>query len=252
MGGCDTHAPSTSIFDASACDLVRWYPERMLTRHRLIFGARLVVLALVGCTVVCGCASTGIAVREQFGFAKREQLVDRIEDAQDSQTKAKEQFASTLDEFKSLTGFDGGDLERTYSVLKRELARSEDRAKAVTKRINSIERVGDALFDEWKKELSAYSSESLRRASAAELDNTRARYERVVGAMRAAESKMGPVLSAFQDQVLFLKHNLNARAIASLESTVLELDREIGELIASMNDSIAQAQAFVDQMTSSS
>ena len=217
-----------------------------------MFRNRVAIVICVATGVACvvgGCASTGIAIREQLGQAKREQLVDRIEDAQEAQTEAKEQFATTLDEFRALTGFDGGDLERVYEKLKRELDRSASRAGAVTKRIDSIERVGDALFAEWERELEEYSSDSLRSASARELDSTRDRYERVVGAMRSAESKMGPVLVAFEDQVLFLKHNLNARAVASLETTVVELDREIGDLIASMNRSIAEAQAFVDQMT---
>ena len=34
---------------------------------------------------------------------------------------------------------------------------------------------------------------------------------------------MKPVLAAFHDQVLVLKHNLNARAIASLEGTAVTL-----------------------------
>ena len=34
--------------------------------------------------------------------------------------------------------------------------------------------------------------------------------------MRLAESRIEPVLKSFRDQVLFLKHNLNAKAIASL------------------------------------
>ena len=34
--------------------------------------------------------------------------------------------------------------------------------------------------------------------------------------MRLTEEKMGPVLRAFRDQVTFLKHNLNAKAMSSL------------------------------------
>jgi len=34
-----------------------------------------------------------------------------------------------------------------------------------------------------------------------------------------AEDQIAPVLKAFHDQVLFLKHNLNSRAIGSLKGT---------------------------------
>ena len=66
--------------------------------------------------------------------------------------------------------------------------------------------------------------------------------------MQRAESKMAPVLAAFSDQVLYLKHNLNARAIASLDDTVIELEGEIAGLIADMEASIAEANTFIDAM----
>ena len=194
------------------------------------------------------CASTGIAVREAFGQAKREQLVDRVQDARDDQEQAKEQFATTLEQFQALTGHDGGDLEKLYSRLQRELDRSKARADDVRKRIDDVERVAEAMFREWDAELDQYQSPDLRRASEDQLRRTQRRYDDLLAAMQRAESRMDPVLTAFNDQVLFLKHNLNARAIASLESTVGALEGEIGALIAEMEASIAEANAFIDDM----
>lgn len=197
-----------------------------------------------------GCASASMAIKEQFGYAKREQLVDGVQKARDAQEDAKEQFASALEEFIAVTRVDGGELEATYKRLQREFDRSEDRAESVRDRITSVERVGGALFREWEQELSEYSSESLRASSREQLEATRRRYDELLAAMHRAESKMEPVLVAFNDQVLFLKHNLNARAIASLESTVGELEQEIGVLIRDMEASIAEANAFIDSMGS--
>ena len=209
------------------------------------------VLALMGLVLAgqgVGCASAGIAVREKLGYAKREQLVDRVEETRDAQESAKAQFATTLEELKSLTGFEDRELEGAYSRLRRELERSESRADRVQDRIDSVERVGGALFEEWEAELDEYTTESLRRASESQLVETRDRYERVVAAMRRAESKMEPVLAAFRDQVLFLKHNLNARAVASMDRTVVELEGEIARLISDMESSIAEANSFLDEM----
>lgn len=197
-----------------------------------------------------GCASTSIAVREKLGTPKREQLVDRVDETRDAQENAKEQFATTLDELKSLTAFDGGELEDAYSRLKKQLERAEDRAEKVSSKIKSVERVGTALFKEWEAELEEYSTESLRNASEQQLDETRRAFNDVLRAMKAAESKMGPVLAAFGDQVLFLKHNLNARAIASLDDTLVELESEIASLIADMEASIDEANSFIDEMGS--
>lgn len=213
----------------------------------LIRPAALALLALI----LVGCASTSIAIKEAFGYEKREQLVDRVTETRDAQEEAKEQFASTLDELKALTGQQPGELEAAYERLQRELDRSEDRADAVRGRIKSVETVAGALFSEWESELDEYSSASLRRASAQQLETTRARYDQVLAAMKRAESRMEPVLDAFRDQVLFLKHNLNARAIAALDDTVVELEGEIGTLIADMESSIDEANAFIDAMSSS-
>ncbi|MFK7758945.1 MAG: DUF2959 domain-containing protein [Phycisphaerales bacterium] len=209
---------------------------------------RPIVLITMLMLLLPGCASTSIAVREKLGTPKREQLVDRVDETRDAQESAKEQFATTLDELKSLSGFDGGELESAYTRLKKQYDRAQDRADKVSSKINSVERVGKALFSEWEKELEQYSTDSLRRASERQLDETQDAFEDVLVAMKAAESKMGPVLSAFGDQVLFLKHNLNARAIASLDDTLLELESEIAVLIADMEASINEANAFIDEM----
>jgi Skp family chaperone for outer membrane proteins len=208
------------------------------------------LLMLAAAAMGGGCASTGIAIREQLGFPKREQLVSRVQDARDEQEKAKTQFATTLDEFQALTGFEGGDLEALYLRLQREQERSEARAADVSKRIRDVERVAEALFKEWEKELDEYQSTELRRASEDQLERTRDRYDQLLAAMQRVEASMEPVLAAFADQVLFLKHNLNARAIASLEGTVAGLTDEVAQLIDQMEASIAEANIFIEELQS--
>lgn len=48
--------------------------------------------------------------------------------------------------------------------------------------------------------------------------------------VREVEARRTPVSNAFHDQVIFLKHNLNARAIASLQKTSMEMDKEVDRL----------------------
>lgn len=195
-----------------------------------------------------GCSSTGIAIKESLGYAKREQLVDKVEDARDSQQEAKKQFESALAEFIAVTGVETGELEAQYKKLKGAYDRSESRAETVSSRIRDVERVADALFAEWNNELKQYNSDQLRRASQQQLNDTKSRYEQLLGAMKQAESKMQPVLAAFKDQTLFLKHNLNARAIAALQGTVTQIQSDVTSLIKEMESSIAEANSFIDQM----
>jgi len=198
------------------------------------------------------CQSAYYGTMEKLGIHKRDILVDRVEEARDAQQAAKETFASALVEFQTVVKVDGGELEATYSRLQKELDRSESRAEAVSERIHSVERVSEALFDEWENELDDYSSAELRRASEQQLETTRGNYDQLMVVMKRAEGKMEPVLAAFRDQVLFLKHNLNARAIASLKGELGALEDGIGVLIRDMETSIAEADAFISSMQSSS
>lgn len=195
-----------------------------------------------------GCQGVYYNTLERFGYQKRELLVSRVKKARNEQERAKEQFESALEEFASVLEFDGGKLEKVYNRLNDSLARSEERAEAVHERVDAVESVANALFREWEDELDDFSSEELRRASARQLDETRRRYEQLIQAMRKAESKLEPVLSPMRDQVLFLKHNLNARAIASIQNEVESIEFEVGALIEDMEKAIAEADAFINEM----
>jgi outer membrane murein-binding lipoprotein Lpp len=213
-------------------------------RHRpIVLASFLLAAPLLG-----ACASSGIAVREFFGEAKRDQLVSRVEDAREDQEEAKAQFATALDAFLALPGVEAGELEDAYVALKRELDRSEQRAEDVRKRIRQIEDVAGALFAEWERELEDYADPELRERSGAQLQETFDQYNRLLERMYAAEATMDPVLAAFNDQVLFLKHNLNARAVASLGGSLPGLESDIQALITEMNASIAEADAFIEEM----
>jgi SMC interacting uncharacterized protein involved in chromosome segregation len=195
-----------------------------------------------------GCNSLYYGTMEKFGKYKRDILVDRVKDARDAQQQTKEQFASALEKFRSVVNVEGGKLQEKYDQLKSELDKSESKASAVRKRINDVEDVAGALFDEWEKELGQYKNSELKAASKKKLEQTRQRYAQLIGSMKQAESKIEPVLSAFRDQVLFLKHNLNAQAIASLQSELGTMEADIGRLIAEMEKSIAEADSFVKTM----
>jgi inorganic pyrophosphatase len=195
-----------------------------------------------------GCDSLYYATMEKLGKAKRDILVDRVKSARDAQEQTKEQFASALDKFRSVVNVPAGKLQEKYDLLKGELDKSEAKAAAVKKRIADVEDVSKALFDEWTKELDQYKNSDLRAESKKKLDQTRQKYTLLINAMKKADSKIEPVLSAFRDQVLFLKHNLNAQAVASLQSEVTTMEADTGKLIEEMEKSIAEADTFIKTM----
>src|SRR2546421_5305452 len=189
---------------------------------------------LVTCLTLLGCKSANYALWNKLGYEKRDILVSRVEKAKNDQEKAKEQFKTTLDRFKELTNFQGGALEDKYKKLSAEYDRCKARADDVSSRINSVDTVAQDMFKEWKSELSQYSNADLRRKSQQELYDAQARYQQLIALMRKSEQKMQPVLTAFHDQVLFLKHNLNAQAVASLQTTAQGIETDVQALIKDM------------------
>lgn len=199
-------------------------------------------------TALGGCRTAMYEAYEKFGIEKRDILVKRVSAARDAQSEARDQFSSALDQFRSIVQVEGGDLERTYDRLNGEYESSRQRAEAVRERIDAVERVAEDLFVEWERELEDYSNRSLRRDSERLLRDTRQRYGTLIQAMRRAEKTMDPVLSVFQDQVLVLKHNLNARAIGSLRNELASIEKQTQALIADMDEAIAEANAFISSM----
>jgi len=206
-----------------------------------------IVLA-VGMALTGGCKSAYYGAWEKLGWAKRDILVDRVKDAKDDQEAAKKQFQTALQQFQALTGFQGGELETRYKKLDKEYQACESRANDVHKQVAAVDTVAQDLFTEWQKELAQYEDPSLKRASEEKLRDTRSRYGQMLSAMRNAESKMDPVLKKFKEQVLFLKHNLNAQAISSLQTQVTGIQGDVDKLIKDMDASIQEANAFISQM----
>lgn len=210
------------------------------------------VLIVAAIALLAGCQTARTAYYnawEKFGYAKRERLVDNVKAAQGEQEQAKAEFANALEQFKSVVHFDGGDLEKTYNKLNDAYAQCETRAEGVKSKIGSVKNVADSLFAEWQGEIKGMGDDpSLQSQSQALLDKTKGGYAEMITRMDSAAKTMDPVLTKFKNRVTFLKHSLNAQAIASLKGTELELGNDIDNLIREMERSIAEADQFIDQV----
>jgi hypothetical protein len=205
------------------------------------------VFALSG-ALLFGCAKTYYGAMEKMGIHKRDILVDRVKAARDAQSEAQEQFKSALEQFSAVVRVENTDLKKTYETLNAEYEASEEAASNVSERINKVESVADALFEEWTDELALYKSAELRNSSKQQLQKTKTRYQKMLDSMHRAESSMSPVLSTFRDNVLFLKHNLNAQAIGSLRMEFNSLKGEIDSLIRKMNTAIEMSNQFISDI----
>ncbi|MCP3909037.1 MAG: DUF2959 domain-containing protein [Oceanicoccus sp.] len=197
---------------------------------------------------LCGCESTYYSAMEEVGYHKRDILIDRIEQAQEAQIEGQEQFKSALEQFKSVVNFDGGELEEVYNQLNDEYENSVEAAEEISNRIEKVDSVASALFDEWSDELNQYTSTNLRRDSERKLKETQRRYKNLLNAMRKTEKSIDPVLNTLRDNTLYLKHNLNARAISSLKNELGTVNKNVNALIDNMEQAIRESDAFIKQL----
>jgi hypothetical protein len=197
---------------------------------------------------VVGCQTTYYAIWEKMGKEKRHLLKDNVEQVREEQVEASEQFATVVERIKAMYGFDGGELEDVYEKLSEDYRACEERADAVRDRIDNVERIAADLFKEWESEIGTMENVKFKSQSRASLQDTRNRYSRLQRSMVRAEASMDPVLNNLRDYVLYLKHNLNAQAVSSLRKEVADIETEVSSLIADMNRSIKEAEAFVKTM----
>ena len=198
--------------------------------------------------LLSSCQSAYYAGMETLGHEKRNILVSRVSTAKESQLEAKDQFSVTRDEFVAVTGYKGNELESRYRSLEKSYVRARSRADDVKLRNYNVEKTGRALFAEWEKEINEYQDPALKADSERKLYNSKVRLTNLTMTMRRAEARLDPVLAQFRDQLLYLKHNLNAQAVVTLRGRASKLDQEVNLLIRDLERSVADSEAFIREM----
>ncbi len=198
--------------------------------------------------LLCSCSTAYYGAMEKVGFQKRDLLVKRVKNAKKSQIETKEDFQSALDEFLLIADTPPSELEARYKKTEKAYKNAERQAAEVKRRHDDVENVSKHLFREWKGEIDQYQNPEFARESSRQLVKAEVQSDALLIAMRKAESKIDPVLKEFRDYVLFLKHNLNARAVASLEGQVKRTKIDVSRLISEMNAAISEADSFIQQM----
>jgi hypothetical protein len=210
----------------------------------------LVPLVALICLILGGCQSAYYKTMKTFGKEKRDILVRRVKESKKDQEQAKEKLKTTMESFQELTGFQGGSLEKTYKKLNGEYGQAQAQADKLHDRIKSIDQVSGDLFSEWQKEIDQMGNAKLKAQSGALLKDTKERQAVYMKAMRKTEDQMTPVLNSFRDQVLFLKHNLNARAIGSLKGTSAQINTDVTNLTKSIDSSMQEADKLISTLSS--
>lgn len=197
------------------------------------------------------CTTVYYDVWESFGVEKRDLLKSNVENARDTQEETQRHFMSALQRIKDSYGMNPSKLEDIYDRMSSDYEESKQKADELHKRIASVEDIGADLFEEWRKEAKTLDNQQYREDSFQKLDDTKAKFNKMVASMKAVEKKLPPLLKALHDQVIYLKHNLNAQALTSLKKESASIESDIGSLINDLNQSIAESNRFINTLGTS-
>lgn len=182
---------------------------------------------------------------EAVGLEKRDLFKREVANVKEDQEDTGKAFKDALTQLKEIYNFDGGNLERQHSKLKASLDDAKEEATDLHARIEKVDEVANDLFEEWNNEINEIKTGDLKSKSSSQLSATKAKYKVLEEQLRASEKKMAPVLAKLNDQVLFLKHNLNAEAIGGLKAEGGKIQADIKSLIDEVNESSRQADELI-------
>ena len=206
---------------------------------------RMIIVMLSVVFLIGGCRAAYYTAWEKIGKEKRHLLQDQVQAAKKDQANASEGFKTVMERVKSLYGFEGGDLEEFYTHLVKDYNKCYKRAEKVEDRIESVEQIASDLFAEWEAEIRELDNPRFKENSQKKLAATRTRYDKMNASMRLSADRMWPVLNSLNDYVIYLKHNLNARAMGSLKQEMADIEDDVNILIKNISASIDEADAFL-------
>lgn len=217
--------------------------------------SKLIILAFL-VTLGTSCArmvekavnKTKYSALETVGIEKRDIFKTNVGNVKEEQEETGEAFKDALTRLKELYKVDGGELEKHHSRLLSAYDNAKEEAAEVSESITKLDTVAQDLFAEWEGELKEIETLDLRSRSQKQLSETRTKYQSLHAQLKRSEKKMAPVLTRFKDQVLFLKHNLNARAVGGLKNESTRIQTDIDRLIKEMNQSSKEADELIKSL----
>jgi len=180
----------------------------------------------------------------QAGVKQAENLVKKTEASAKAITEAREQIKTTLDGYNALIEGNVEDTKKAYGNLQKEMDRSDDRAEDVGKRIDEMNVEADKYFADWTRSLDGISSPDLRARSEERMKDARSRYDQILATTGKAGDMFASFIQNLRDQVTYLGHDLNPRALASLEGDATKLNTAAESFFGKIDSAIDEATSY--------
>lgn len=197
---------------------------------------------------LCSCTTVYYKSWELLGREKRDLLSSNIESLKGEQEDAKEEFSDVLERMRSEYVGEKQSLAETYSDFKSDYDDIKDEVDDVTSRLNRIDGLAKALFKEWLVEANEFDSREYRRKSLAKRGETMRSFNKYMKSTRALEAGMNQSLKSLQDEVVFLKHNLNSQIVSQFNVKLATLEKDMEKIIGKIEKSIEGTDSYIKEI----
>lgn len=207
------------------------------------------LVALVPCCLaVAGCANLEATFfQPKDSLALVDDLSDRIEEVHVASEVAKERMTAAVETLRSIVSPDfRGDGLSAHAELTRAIEQSEEQAEVFRERVADMKDTAKELFDRWASDLEGFTNAEMRQHSQRRLEETRTRYQAIVAAVDPAQWSYDAVNRSLGDHALFLGHDFNRAAVASLRPGVDSLVAQGGELESRLVLGMTAAKEYLD------
>lgn len=203
------------------------------------------VLSVAALFALGSCQAMYLGTLEQFGFEKREILYERVETAGDSIVVLEQRLDEAFSVYREAIHQEGGDLLSSQKRFSNFYDKVEDAASNFDSRIEKVQAVADAMFEEWNSETGEIIDAELRRKSRSNYTRALNQYGNLLRSMRAVQAETDPILTRLRDHVLFMKLNLHPNAYAPLRKTETEFVASAEAVKGTMHATYEEVQNFL-------
>jgi len=182
------------------------------------------------------------------GLKLTERLIKSSGDTVKSIVETKIQISKTLGVYNDLRGDAVKDRRRAYRSLVKEMENCDKRVAKVREQTAGMNGDASAYFKDRGASLEKIASEDLRKLAGDRLDDSKTRFEAVLAAGRAAGEDYQALMAKLRDQVLFLGHDLNPTAVASLEKDAGELNAQAKQLFGKIDETVTSFNEYIKSL----
>lgn len=209
--------------------------------------AVLVLLGIPSCSVVQDLKNL---ITGESGPADVDDLVEAVEKVEGELDASKASMLAAVQALQKVTAPDfEGDAVKAHDELVDVIESSEDQANDLRKSIEKMQAAAEPVFDQWTKDLEAFSNPEMRQRSQVRLAASRERYDAVVAAVEPVLVEYEAINETLRDHILFLSHDLNPEAMATIQEDVKKVAKEASDLDGVFNSGRAAARAYVESST---